>query len=49
MGVHQLSPSEEDLQRTRGIFTAWFDAHMRGVAQTVSQGQKEVSQNRLTY
>ena len=49
MDVHYLSPSEEDLHRAIGIYTAWFDAQMQGVAHSVAQETKKVSQNRLTY
>lgn len=37
MDIHYISPSEEDLNRAMGIYTAWLDAQMQSVAHFVAQ------------
>ena len=33
MDVHDMSPSEDDLHRAMGVYTAWLDAQMPSVAE----------------
>ena len=40
MDVHYMSPSEEDLHRAMGIYTAWIDAQIKIVAHSVAQMNK---------
>jgi integrase len=40
MDVHYISPSEEDLHRAMGIYTAWLDAQKQSVAHFVAQVNK---------
>jgi len=37
MDVHYISPSEDDLHRAMGIYTAWLDAQFQNVAHFVTQ------------
>lgn len=37
MDVHYISPSEEDLHRAMGVYTAWLDAQFQSVAHSVAQ------------
>lgn len=37
MDVHYMSPSEDDLHRAMGIYTAWIDAQIQSVAHIVAQ------------
>ena len=37
MDVHYMSPSEDDLHRAMGVYTAWIDAQIQSVAYFVAQ------------
>jgi hypothetical protein len=40
MDLYYLKPSDEDLQATMGTYSAWMDAQLENVAQTVAQEAK---------
>ncbi len=41
MDIHYISPSEEDLHRAMGIYTAWLDTQIQSVAHFVAQEPKK--------
>jgi hypothetical protein len=45
MDVHYISPSEDDLHRAMGIYTAWLDAQIQSVAHFVAQVNKSQKLN----
>ena len=42
MDVHYMSPSEEDLHRAMGGYTAWLDGQIANVSATVSKDGRKV-------
>jgi integrase len=45
MDVHYISPSEDDLHRAMGVYTAWLDAQIQSVAHFVAQVNKSQKLN----